>query len=56
MLVNCDQERAVKYVRSNINSFSSSGDTFQLSLLNLLRKMCKSYPSEKVRKKINFFF
>eukprot|EP01080_Neovahlkampfia_damariscottae_P004160 gene4160-7470_t len=47
MLVNCDQERAVKYVRENINSFSSAGDTFQLSLLNLLRKMCKSYPNEK---------
>jgi coatomer subunit beta len=48
MLVNCDQERAVKYVRENINNVSTTGDTFQLSLLNLLRKMCKSYPNEKV--------
>lgn len=47
MLVNCDQERAVKYLRENIDKISTSGDIFQLSLLNLLRKMCKTYPNEK---------
>lgn len=55
MLVHCDQERAVKYLRENIDKISTSGDIFQLSLLNLLRKMCKTYPNEKVFKKFLIF-
>lgn len=47
MLVNCDQDRAVRYVRNNMDRITQSGDLFQLSLLNLLRKMCKTNPQEK---------
>lgn len=47
MLFDCAQDRAVKYLRSIIDQVSSSGDVFQLVLLNLLRKMCKTNPSEK---------
>ncbi|KAL9658175.1 hypothetical protein ABK040_013087 [Willaertia magna] len=47
MLFHCDQERAVRYLRSNFNTISTQGDIFQLSILNLLKQMCKLYPSEK---------
>jgi len=47
MLFNCAEEKAVKYVRSMNNKVSKTGDVFQLVLLNLLRKMCKSNPNEK---------
>lgn len=47
MLFECDQAKAVMYLRSIMGKVSSMGDSFQLIVLNLLRKMCKTYPGEK---------
>jgi coatomer subunit beta len=48
MLFHCDQDRAVKYLRSIIDQVASTGDLFQLAILNLLRKMAKNNPNERV--------
>lgn len=47
MLFHCDQERAVRYVRSILNQVSTVGESLQLAILHLLRQMCKKYPNEK---------
>jgi len=47
MLFECAEQRATKYLRKIIDQVASSGDVFQLVLLNLLRKMCKTNPAEK---------
>lgn len=56
MLFHCDQDRAVKYLRSIIDQISSAGDLFQLAILNLLRKMAKNNPNERVRNILIIFF
>lgn len=47
MLFSCDQERAVRYLRGIMNNIQTIGDTFQLAILNLLRKMARNNPREK---------
>lgn len=42
MLLNCDQDRAVKYVLSMQDQVTSMGDIFQLSVLELVRKVCRT--------------
>jgi len=49
MLLNCDQDRAVKYVLSLQDQISSMGDIFQLSVLELVRKVCRSSSVNKGR-------
>lgn len=49
MLVNCDQERAIKYVLSLQDQVSSMGDIFQLAVLELMRKVCRSTSVNKGR-------
>mmetsp|Transcript_21431 Transcript_21431/g.63958 ORF Transcript_21431/g.63958 Transcript_21431/m.63958 type:complete len:1008 (+) Transcript_21431:91-3114(+) len=49
MLVNCDTDRAVKYVLSMQDQVSSMGDIFQLSVLELVRKVCRTNPAHKGR-------
>jgi len=49
MLVNCDQERAIKYVLSLQDQVSSMGDIFQLAVLELVRKVCRSTSVNKGR-------
>eukprot|EP00930_Biecheleria_cincta_P102027 TRINITY_DN9369_c0_g2_i1.p1 TRINITY_DN9369_c0_g2~~TRINITY_DN9369_c0_g2_i1.p1 ORF type:complete len:1044 (+),score=243.28 TRINITY_DN9369_c0_g2_i1:112-3132(+) len=49
MLLNCDQDRAVKYVLSLQDQVSSMGDIFQLSVLELVRKVCRSSSVNKGR-------
>mmetsp|Transcript_31115 Transcript_31115/g.70754 ORF Transcript_31115/g.70754 Transcript_31115/m.70754 type:complete len:1013 (+) Transcript_31115:49-3087(+) len=49
MLVHCDQDRAVKYVLSVQDQVSTMGDIFQLSVLELVRKVCRSNPAQKGR-------
>eukprot|EP00440_Ansanella_granifera_P055866 gb/GFBE01060550.1/.p1 GENE.gb/GFBE01060550.1/~~gb/GFBE01060550.1/.p1 ORF type:complete len:1011 (+),score=354.87 gb/GFBE01060550.1/:1-3033(+) len=49
MLLNCDQERAIKYVLSLQDQVSSMGDIFQLSVLELVRKVCRSTSVNKGR-------
>jgi len=47
MLCNCDQERAVQYQLSVIDSISSMGDIIQLVMLELIRKVCRQDPFQK---------
>eukprot|EP00435_Cladocopium_sp_Y103_P040031 s2282_g10.t2 len=49
MLVNCDQEPAIKYVLSLQDQVSSMGDIFQLAVLELVRKVCRSTSVNKGR-------
>mmetsp|Transcript_42182 Transcript_42182/g.106207 ORF Transcript_42182/g.106207 Transcript_42182/m.106207 type:complete len:1025 (+) Transcript_42182:99-3173(+) len=49
MLLNCDQDRAVKYILSMQDQVSTMGDIFQLSVLELVRKVCRTSPASKGR-------
>mmetsp|Transcript_68866 Transcript_68866/g.222588 ORF Transcript_68866/g.222588 Transcript_68866/m.222588 type:complete len:1017 (-) Transcript_68866:232-3282(-) len=49
MLLNCDQDRAIKYVLSMQEQVSTMGDIFQLSVLELVRKVCRTNPAYKGR-------
>mmetsp|Transcript_25804 Transcript_25804/g.71921 ORF Transcript_25804/g.71921 Transcript_25804/m.71921 type:complete len:1010 (-) Transcript_25804:131-3160(-) len=49
MLLNCDQDRAIKYVLSLQDQVSTMGDIFQLSVLELVRKACRTNPAHKGR-------
>ncbi|KAL0477447.1 COPI beta [Acrasis kona] len=49
MLFHCDQDRAVKYLRSIIDQIQTTGDLFQLAILNLLKKMAKNNPNERTK-------
>lgn len=49
MLLNCDQDRAIKYVLSMQEQISGMGDIFQLSVLELVRKVCRTSPAYKGR-------
>ena len=68
MLFNCDQERAIRYVRNIIDRVSTCGDIFQLVLLNALRRyttynplvvikeieILKNCKSEKLRNRVRY--
>ncbi|CAD7972060.1 unnamed protein product [Amoebophrya sp. A120] len=41
MLVNCDMDRAVQFLVSTQDSVPTSGDLFQLAVLELIRKACR---------------
>ncbi|CAM8986370.1 unnamed protein product [Rhodiola kirilowii] len=47
MLFNCDQERAICYLFSNIDRISDWGDQLQMVVLELIRKVCRTNKSEK---------
>mmetsp|Transcript_43395 Transcript_43395/g.101926 ORF Transcript_43395/g.101926 Transcript_43395/m.101926 type:complete len:947 (+) Transcript_43395:273-3113(+) len=47
MLCNCDQDRAVQYQLSVIDSITSMGDIIQLNMLELIRKVCRQDPFQK---------
>jgi len=49
MLFHCDQDRAVVYLRSIIDQVQTTGDLFQLAILNLLKKMAKNNPNERTK-------
>uniref|UniRef100_A0A7S1MMQ8 Coatomer subunit beta n=1 Tax=Alexandrium catenella TaxID=2925 RepID=A0A7S1MMQ8_ALECA len=49
MLLNCDQDRAVRYIFSMQDQVSTMGDIFQLAVLELVRKVCRSSPAQKGR-------
>mmetsp|Transcript_47318 Transcript_47318/g.137820 ORF Transcript_47318/g.137820 Transcript_47318/m.137820 type:complete len:1015 (-) Transcript_47318:236-3280(-) len=49
MLLNCDQDRAIKYVLSMQDQVSTMGDIFQLAVLELVRKTCRGSPANKGR-------
>ena len=47
MLFQADQERAVNFLSDNLDQVSSYGDTLQLVILELIRKVVRSNPLEK---------
>jgi len=47
MLLNCDQDRAVRYILSMQDQVSTMGDIFQLAVLELVRKVCRANPAQK---------
>lgn len=49
MLLNCDQDRAVRYIFSMQDQVSTMGDIFQLAVLELVRKVCRANPAQKGR-------
>lgn len=42
MLLNCDMERAVQFLLTTQDSVPTSGDLFQLAVLELIRKACRA--------------
>jgi len=49
MLFQADQERAVAFLSDNLDQVASFGDTLQLVILELIRKVVRSNPLEKSR-------
>jgi coatomer subunit beta len=49
MLLHCDTERAINYLFSIQDQVSSTGDLFQLSVLELIRKVSRSSPQHRGR-------
>ena len=49
MLLNCDIDRAIAYASSVEEQVNSLGDVFQLALLELVRKVAKTRPAQKMK-------
>ena len=47
MLCNCDQDRAIAYLASMLDSIAGAGESFQLLVLELIRKVCRLNPLAK---------
>ncbi|GBG62046.1 hypothetical protein CBR_g28522 [Chara braunii] len=47
MLYNSAQERAVQYLLSNLDHVANWGDILQMVVLDMIRKVCRTTPSEK---------
>ena len=47
MLINCAQDKAVNYLASVITTIPSQSESFQLCVLDLIRKACRSNPLVK---------
>lgn len=47
MLFNCAQERAVNYLLTHVENVANWGDTLQMVVLELIRKVCRSNPAVK---------
>lgn len=48
MLFNCAPEKAVEYLSSVLDEVPSFGDMLQFIVVELIRKVCKTSPSERV--------
>eukprot|EP00753_Platysulcus_tardus_P019700 PLAT7442.1.p1 GENE.PLAT7442.1~~PLAT7442.1.p1 ORF type:complete len:955 (-),score=589.89 PLAT7442.1:91-2955(-) len=49
MLFHCDEARAVRYLLEHMDAVPKYGDGFQLVILELARKVCRSKPAEKAK-------
>ncbi|CAA7062447.1 unnamed protein product [Microthlaspi erraticum] len=47
MLFNCDQDRAINYLLTNVDRVSEWNELLQMVVLELIRKVCRTKPSEK---------
>lgn len=47
MLFHCSQERAVSFLTDNLEQVANYGDIFQLVVLELIRKVCRTDPYQK---------
>lgn len=48
MLFNCAQDRAIEYLGSVLDQVSTFGDMLQFIVVELIRKVCRTNPSERV--------
>ena len=48
MLFNCAQERAIEYLATCLDEVPTWGDMLQLAVVELIRKLCRSAPTERV--------
>ncbi|GBG29303.1 Coatomer subunit beta [Hondaea fermentalgiana] len=49
MLYQCSQEKAIDYFVENVENVQKYGDGFQLVILELTRKVCRTNPAQKSR-------
>jgi len=49
MLFNCAQEKAVEYLATVLDQVGSFGDILQFTIVELIRKVCRANPAERVR-------
>lgn len=49
MLFNCAQEKAVEYLGTVLDQVGSFGDILQFTIVELIRKVCRANPAERVR-------
>ena len=49
MLYHCDQDRAILYLDSVLQTIGNTGEAFQLVCLDLIRRVCKYNPSARAR-------
>jgi len=49
MLYQCSQDKAIDFFANNLDNVQKFGDGFQLVILELTRKVCRSDPSQKSR-------
>ncbi|KAG5244510.1 coatmer beta family protein [Salix suchowensis] len=47
MLFNCDQDRAINYLLTNVDKVSEWGELLQMVVLELIRKVCRTNRGEK---------
>jgi len=47
MLFNCAQDKAVEYLSSVLDQVSTFGDVLQYSIVELIRKVCRTNPAER---------
>jgi len=47
MLFQCDQQRAVKYLQGLMENLAAAGESLQLTVLELIRKVCRTNPLSK---------
>ena len=51
MLYTCDQQRAIDYLGGVIDQVGNFPESLQLVIIELIRKVCRSAPTERVRRR-----
>jgi coatomer subunit beta len=53
MLFNCAQDKAVQYLSEVLDQVAGMGEILQLIVIELIRKVCRTNPSERVSDSID---
>ncbi len=48
MLFNCAQDKAVQYLSETMDQVSTMGEIIQLIVVELIRKVCRTNPQDRV--------